>query len=105
MTTNGTSIGNHNLSVFDDHRIVSYYEKLHFLFPIEEKILLDERISSMRVLDLGVGGGRTTRYFAPCAQEYWGLDISPGMSIFRAGMRALCCVTALSIFGQYQIQI
>ncbi|MDX6218275.1 MAG: hypothetical protein QOG99_3859 [Frankiales bacterium] len=32
-----------------------------------------------RVLDIGVGGGRTTGFLAPAAASYVGIDLSPGM--------------------------
>jgi SAM-dependent methyltransferase len=32
-----------------------------------------------RVLDIGVGGGRTTSFLAPAAASYVGLDVAPGM--------------------------
>jgi ubiquinone/menaquinone biosynthesis C-methylase UbiE len=33
----------------------------------------------MNMLDIGVGGGRTTKYFFPLAKEYVGIDYSPEM--------------------------
>ena len=33
----------------------------------------------MNMLDIGVGGGRTTRYFAPLVKSYMGIDYSEGM--------------------------
>jgi SAM-dependent methyltransferase/CelD/BcsL family acetyltransferase involved in cellulose biosynthesis len=36
-----------------------------------------EGLADMRMLDLGVGGGRTTTHFAPHAREYHGIDRSP----------------------------
>lgn len=35
-----------------------------------------EGLADMRMLDLGVGGGRTTIHFAPHAREYHGVDLS-----------------------------
>jgi SAM-dependent methyltransferase len=51
------------------------------LLPPEATILteLRDRLPSARMLDLGVGGGRTTRHFAPLVREYIGLDLSDGM--------------------------
>jgi SAM-dependent methyltransferase len=39
-------------------------------------LLRDEGLAEMRMLDLGVGGGRTTIHFAPHAREYHGVDRS-----------------------------
>ncbi len=47
----------------------------------EEAIIqkLGSRLSTMRMLDIGVGGGRTTERFAPLVREYVGVDYAPGM--------------------------
>ncbi len=47
----------------------------------EEAIIqrLRPQLSSMRMLDIGVGGGRTTARFAPLVREYVGVDYAPGM--------------------------
>ncbi len=41
--------------------------------------LLAPRLPGARMLDVGVGGGRTTLHFAKCVREYIGVDYSPGM--------------------------
>jgi SAM-dependent methyltransferase len=43
--------------------------------PILDR-LRDEGLAQMRMLDLGVGGGRTTIHFAPHVREYHGVDSS-----------------------------
>jgi ubiquinone/menaquinone biosynthesis C-methylase UbiE len=43
--------------------------------PIHD-LLRSEGLAEMRMLDLGVGGGRTTIHFAPHAREYHGVDRS-----------------------------
>ena len=43
--------------------------------PILDR-LRSEGLADMRMLDLGVGGGRTTIYFAPHVREYHGVDRS-----------------------------
>jgi ubiquinone/menaquinone biosynthesis C-methylase UbiE len=50
----------------------------------EEAILKDlkEEMPSMKMLDIGVGAGRTTYYFAPLAKQYVGLDYSKKMIDF-----------------------
>jgi len=49
--------------------------------PAEETILklLNSRLPSMKMLDIGVGTGRTTRYFASTVGSYIGIDISEAM--------------------------
>ena len=57
------------------------------LFAAEAMILLryKEAFAGRRVLDLAVGAGRSTRYLAPFAAEYLGIDLSPPMlSLARA---------------------
>lgn len=51
------------------------------LSPPEAMIFLRHRdaFQDGRVLDLGVGSGRTTRYLAPFCADYLGIDISPEM--------------------------
>ncbi len=41
--------------------------------------LLKDELPKMRMLDLGVGSGRTTRYFAKLTKEYIGVDYSSAM--------------------------
>lgn len=49
--------------------------------PGEEAALnaIQKEISGGRILDLGVGGGRTAEMFAPLAGEYVGVDYTPEM--------------------------
>lgn len=51
------------------------------LQPPEAVILskLRARLATMRMLDIGVGAGRTMLHFAPVAGEYWGIDYSAEM--------------------------
>ena len=55
-----------------------YFQKLQK----PEEIVLNElraKLPKMRMLDIGVGAGRTTYYFAPLTKEYVGVDISKNM--------------------------
>lgn len=74
-------IDDNNRNLYTTGGLVRYYAALSELQPAEETILtlLRERLSGMKMLDLGVGGGRTTRHFAPSVAEYTGLDYSPEM--------------------------
>jgi ubiquinone/menaquinone biosynthesis C-methylase UbiE len=63
-----------------DRDIVDWYRAHTAVFPSEHAFLADlERRPARRLLDAGVGAGRTTEYFAGLADEYVGLDFSPAM--------------------------
>jgi len=70
-----------NQNTYASAGIVGYYTQLKQLQPAEKVILerLKPQLSSMRMLDIGIGGGRTTTHFAPLAKEYVGIDYSAEM--------------------------
>jgi ubiquinone/menaquinone biosynthesis C-methylase UbiE len=60
---------------------VEWYAQRHALF-LPEQIVLDklkDRLPTMKMLDIGIGGGRTTCHFAELVQEYVGLDFDKRM--------------------------
>ncbi len=59
----------------------SYDIRPAFLYPPELHLLelFRDCWPRVRMLDIGVGGGRTTQYFAALAEVYVGLDFSPRM--------------------------
>lgn len=61
--------------------IVDYYAQLSRLQPAESAILerLRPQLSTLKMLDIGVGGGRTTQHFAPLVEQYVGIDYSSQM--------------------------
>lgn len=64
---------------FDSLSVVAEYAALSEITPAEAA-LFDRWIRpGMRILDLGVGTGRTTRVLAAEAAEYVGSDVSPRM--------------------------
>lgn len=71
----------HNRQVYMAPEIVQHYRQLCHLQPAEQTILdlLRHQWSSMKMLDIGVGGGRTTQYFSNIVQEYVGIDYSQAM--------------------------
>jgi ubiquinone/menaquinone biosynthesis C-methylase UbiE len=70
-----------NLTTYTAPDIVGYYAGLKKLQPAEATILdlLRSQVDNIKMLDIGVGGGRTTRHFAPVTAEYIGIDYSAGM--------------------------
>ena len=69
-----------NMEVFASPSVAAWYLD-QALDPAERKLLLDwERdYVGARVLDLGIGTGRTTAMLAPCARDYLGIDVSEAM--------------------------
>jgi ubiquinone/menaquinone biosynthesis C-methylase UbiE len=61
--------------------VAAVYARQSTLFPPEETILhlMLPELRTARMLDLGVGGGRTTLHFARCVREYVGADYSESM--------------------------
>lgn len=66
---------------YEDPGVVAEYASAGELQPPEQAILgvLDAELADARVLDIGVGGGRTTGHLAGRVREYVGLDYSHGM--------------------------
>ena len=70
-----------NSKVWSDSEIVAEYESAVGLQPPESAILaqLRSRLAGMKMLDIGVGAGRTMLHFAPAVQQYCGIDYSAAM--------------------------
>ena len=70
-----------NHKTYANQGIVKHYAQLKQLQPAEETIidLLGDRLSTMKMLDIGVGGGRTTQHFSKLVAEYIGIDYSAEM--------------------------
>jgi ubiquinone/menaquinone biosynthesis C-methylase UbiE len=68
-----------NLETWSKPEVASYYSSLTYLTPCE-RLLFDEYLKpGMAILDLGVGGGRTTPYLSSIAGRYVGADYSSEM--------------------------
>jgi SAM-dependent methyltransferase len=68
-----------NLATFNSPEVTSYYSSLNYLTPCE-RLLFDEYLRpGMAILDLGVGGGRTTPHLASIAGRYVGADYAAEM--------------------------
>jgi ubiquinone/menaquinone biosynthesis C-methylase UbiE len=70
-----------NLDVWNKPEVTSYYSSLNYLTPCE-RLLFDEYLKvGMSILDLGVGGGRTTPYLSSIAGRYVGADYAAAMTV------------------------
>ncbi len=75
------SIGKQNQALYEEAAVAEHYASVSALQPAERTLfaLLEGRLASAELLDLGVGGGRTTAHLAPRVRRYVGLDYSPAM--------------------------
>jgi SAM-dependent methyltransferase len=75
------STGNRNQEVFGAAGTVRRYASLQDLFPAEKALLdrLAPDLPRAHLLDLGVGGGRTTAHLASRVARYLGADYAPAM--------------------------
>jgi ubiquinone/menaquinone biosynthesis C-methylase UbiE len=68
-----------NLQTYDAPAVASHYAALDYLTPCE-RVLFETYIPpGSAILDLGVGGGRTTPYLANRASRYVGVDYAAAM--------------------------
>lgn len=70
-----------NRRLYGEPAVAAHYARAAQLQPAESRILelLEDELPRSAMLDLGVGGGRTTRHFGPRVRHYVGLDYSPAM--------------------------
>ena len=82
--------GDDNRSVYESGEVVAQYAAETALLPAEEAVLrrLAPSLSTARMLDIGVGAGRTTRHFANLVREYVGIDYAAGMIAYCQGLLA-----------------
>jgi ubiquinone/menaquinone biosynthesis C-methylase UbiE len=72
-----------NKTVWGNNAVVNSYQRIYLDKP--EKTIFDElkpNLMKLRMLDIGVGCGRTTQYFANQTKEYTGIDYSEAMISF-----------------------
>jgi len=74
-------INNNNQKTYSSLGVVQHYAELSTLQPAEATILklLQAQLGNMKMLDIGVGGGRTTQHFSEVVSEYMGIDYSVNM--------------------------
>jgi ubiquinone/menaquinone biosynthesis C-methylase UbiE len=70
-----------NQRVYESDDVVAFYTEQSSLQKPEATILNEfrNRLTQMRMLDIGVGAGRTTTHFAVLTKEYLGIDYSNKM--------------------------
>ena len=70
-----------DLHLYSKEKIVESYANRKALQPPEQTIydLLESDLGKMRMLDIGVGAGRTSYYFAGKTKTYLGIDYSDKM--------------------------
>lgn len=70
-----------NRDIYQLESVVNVYRKATDLLGPEQTVLnlFADRWSNWRVLDIGIGTGRTTHYFAPLCREYVGVDYAEAM--------------------------
>jgi SAM-dependent methyltransferase len=68
-----------NLQTFDAPHVASHYASLSYLSPCEQLLFESYVKPGSSILDLGVGGGRTTGWLARRASKYLGVDNAPAM--------------------------
>lgn len=71
--------GDGNLEKYKSDEVVSFYERQTDLQPCEQHLFARHLTPGMAILDMGVGGGRTTPYLAEGAGRYVGADYSEEM--------------------------
>ena len=78
MAALGTSV-EANLEIYNAPQVASHYAALNYLSPCEQLIFDTHLRRGMDILDLGVGGGRTTPYLSRIASHYVGADYAEAM--------------------------
>jgi SAM-dependent methyltransferase len=68
-----------NLETYDAPEVVAHYAALDYLTPCERMLFEAYIPRGSAILDLGVGGGRTTPYLASRASRYVGVDYAAAM--------------------------
>jgi len=68
-----------NLHTYSDNKTVRHYAALNYLTPCERMLFGLYIRPASAILDLGVGGGRTTPFLAQRASCYVGVDYIPAM--------------------------
>ncbi|MBM3699884.1 MAG: class I SAM-dependent methyltransferase [Actinobacteria bacterium] len=68
-------------TLYDTEHISCDYAARDYMDPAEKTFIEEfgKKLADMDMLDMGVGGGRTTKYFAPLVKSYMGADYAASM--------------------------
>jgi SAM-dependent methyltransferase len=86
-----------NKKIYARPDVVTGYAHLDHLLKPEEVLLekLLPRIKDKKILDIGIGGGRTTKFLLEISRDYTGIDYTPEcVEVVREkyrGANVLCC--------------
>lgn len=69
-----------NLDTYNDQLVVNWYKALTGLTPVEKQVFGNYAPLLGNVLDIGIGGGRTTAYLLDKCTSYTGIDYSKGFA-------------------------
>jgi ubiquinone/menaquinone biosynthesis C-methylase UbiE len=105
MTKHADILDTVNKRSYARAKVVDWYGELDFVHPAEAVILekLRPEIKGKKLLDIGIGGGRTTRFLRDFSNDYTGIDYtSASIDIAKRKFpdaNLLCCdARDLSIF-------
>jgi ubiquinone/menaquinone biosynthesis C-methylase UbiE len=67
------------LSYYNDPAVTAYYDRQQYITRCEQLLFSTYIKPGMQILDIGVGGGRTSEYLARNASRYVGIDYASEM--------------------------
>ena len=73
---------NTSIKTYSSPKVIRHYAEYSNKLQLPEKTIYEilyPNLSQMKMIDIGVGGGRTTTFFAPYVKEYIGVDFEEGM--------------------------
>src|SRR5713226_6332419 len=68
-----------NRSAYATQDVIDWYADLDLIFKPEAAILkkIDTVVRDKKILDIGIGGGRTTKFLIELSRDYAGIDYTP----------------------------
>lgn len=69
-----------NKEIYERADVLKHYETINFIIKPEQTLLrkLLPLIKDRKILDIGIGGGRTTQFLLEISKDYTGIDYSTG---------------------------
>src|SRR5262249_50258420 len=94
---------------YNTPEVLTHYKEYEALDPVESLLLarFRDELQDQPLLDVGIGGGRTTPYLLQISKSYIGVDFSAGMvgsarEKFPEANLQVCDASDLSRFGNGQ---